>query len=100
MPDVWSRELDMPDVGPIWKDYPITESEFLARQVKYGDKPSEEMLVAGRMRHVRNICESTIEFDGGSAMTNRQWLAWSVLNILDGKIDDQIHTEILAQDVP
>ena len=37
MPGVWSEQLGLPDVGPIWKDYPITEAEFLARQVKYGD---------------------------------------------------------------
>lgn len=36
MPNVWSEELGLPNVGPIWKDYPITKAEFLARQVKYG----------------------------------------------------------------
>lgn len=37
MPAVWAKELGLPDVGPIWGEYPISKPEFLARQEKYGD---------------------------------------------------------------
>ncbi len=48
-------------------------------------------LVAGRVEHVRTICERSIELDRDrypdipGARTDRSWLAQSVLNILDGK---------------
>ncbi|ORV13566.1 hypothetical protein AWB94_04925 [Mycolicibacterium canariasense] len=38
MPSVWSAELGLPDVGPLWKDYPITKAEFLARQGKWDER--------------------------------------------------------------
>jgi hypothetical protein len=39
MPDVWCEELGLPDVGPLWRHYPITKAEFLARQRNYQGKP-------------------------------------------------------------
>jgi hypothetical protein len=45
---------------------------------------------AGRIDHVRDICTTAIARDG---LTDRAWLAQSVLNILDGKIDVQIIAE-------
>lgn len=46
MPSVWSKELGLPDVGPIRKDYPITEAEFRARQVNYGNPPPHAEVLA------------------------------------------------------
>jgi hypothetical protein len=57
---------------------------------------AEQQLTAARIRHVRDICAKAIDFDGTQAsgtLTDRQWLAQSVLNILDGKIDKQIAYE-------
>lgn len=56
-------------------------------------------MIAGRIAHVRDICVKAIEHDGVQpdnplALTNRQWLAQSVINILDGLIDAQIAREI------
>lgn len=58
-------------------------------------------LAAGREQHVRDICKTAIQHDVGApgwsttgGLTDRQWLAQSVLNILDGKIDRQIEREI------
>jgi hypothetical protein len=52
----------------------------------------------GRIAHVRDICSKAIDYDDGKAgvagLTDRAWLAWSVLNILDGLIDAQIKREI------
>lgn len=36
MPRYWSDELGLPNVGPVWGDYPITKEEFLRRQKRYG----------------------------------------------------------------
>lgn len=50
----------------------------------------------GRIRHVRAMCMSSMEFDAGKAgggLTDRAWLAEGVLAILDGAIDDQIVEE-------
>jgi hypothetical protein len=54
----------------------------------------------GRLRHIRDICISAIEHDKGSpdrdvmdGLTDRQWLAQSILNILNGNIDAQILEE-------
>lgn len=38
MPAEWAGELGLPDVGPVWKDYPITKAEFLARQGKWDER--------------------------------------------------------------
>ena len=38
MPSAWAAELGLPDVGPLWKDYPITEAEFRARQGKWDER--------------------------------------------------------------
>jgi hypothetical protein len=38
MPAEWATELGLPDVGPVWKDYPITKAEFLARQGKWDER--------------------------------------------------------------
>jgi hypothetical protein len=52
-------------------------------------------LIAGRIEHVRDICQTSIQHDshretGPTHWTDRHWLAQSVINILDGKIDYQI----------
>lgn len=54
------------------------------------------LLVAGRIGHVRKLCESSMEFDATEpgGLSNRAWLAHSVLNILDGNIDAQINDEL------
>jgi hypothetical protein len=52
---------------------------------------AEQQLTAGRIAHVRDICANAMKFDGTQAsgiLTDRQWLAQSVLNILDGKVDE------------
>lgn len=53
-------------------------------------------LLDGRIQHVRAICESSIKHDGDTnqGQTARQWLAQSVLNVLDGAIDEQIAKEM------
>jgi hypothetical protein len=55
------------------------------------------VLLSARVEHVRDICTRAIEFDNrhttANGLTDRQWLAQSVLNILDGKIDHQIREE-------
>jgi hypothetical protein len=60
-------------------------------------EPGQLNLIAGRIEHVRAICESSIAHDRHGArpgeLTDRQWLAQSVLNILDGNIDAQIITD-------
>lgn len=61
-----------------------------------------------RIAAIRDLCKESIEFDarvdikglvpprhtidqeGSKALTDRAWLAESVINILDGKIDDQL----------
>ena len=63
------------------------------------ERGRQDRLQAGRIRHVRDLCQGAIERDQGvypgnsHALTDRQWLAQSVLNILDGKIDAQIVDE-------
>lgn len=60
-------------------------------------------LDAGRLDHIRDLCLKAIDRDkdaypgNPSALTDRAWLAQSVLNILDGKIDPQIITENLKE---
>lgn len=48
--------------------------------------------VDNRIKHVRALCESSIEFDRrherADGWTDRHWLAQSVLNILDGNVDE------------
>ena len=58
-------------------------------------EPPTELLLAGRITHVRDICRSSIDQDRGKpgTLTDRAWLAQSVLNILDGNIDRQIAEE-------
>lgn len=54
-------------------------------------------VVAGRIRHIREMCTSAIRRDAGAAgggLTDRAWLAESVLNILSGTIDEQILREL------
>lgn len=52
---------------------------------------------------MRDICAKSIEHDAtrpigsADALTDRAWLAQSVLNILDGKIDEQIKAKIRGQ---
>lgn len=46
-----------------------------------------------RIAAIRQGCVSAIEADAprsGVSLSNRAWLAQSVLNILDGRIDDQL----------
>jgi hypothetical protein len=57
-------------------------------------------IAAGRERHIRDMCQNAINHDVGApgntttgGLTDRQWLAQSVLNILDGTIDAQIRQE-------
>ena len=56
-----------------------------------------DSLTAARIKHVRQQCESSIEFDQFAVklpnLTDRAWLAQSVLNILDGKIDHQLEID-------
>lgn len=53
-------------------------------------------LDAGRIDHIRDICQKAITQDSNvyphnpNALTDRAWLAQSVLNILNGNIDEQI----------
>lgn len=58
----------------------------------------EARMQEGRLRHVRDMCASSIEHDKGKlprgCLTDRQWLAQNVLNVLDGSIDDQIREEL------
>jgi hypothetical protein len=59
---------------------------------------NEAQLTAGRIKHVQDICRKAIEHDrpyetSPNHWTDRHWLAQSVLNILGGKIDDQIRAE-------
>lgn len=62
-------------------------------------RAAQDRLAAGRIRHVRAICENAIERDkdpndpSRPVQTDRKWLAQSVLNILDGLIDPQIIEE-------
>lgn len=62
----------------------------------YGTLSTPALLVAGRLGHVRKLCESSMEFDAmePEGLSNRAWLAHSVLNILDGNIDAQITDEL------
>lgn len=60
----------------------------------------QTVIALGRINHVRDICDRAMEYDKGSpgftttgGLTDRQWLARSVLNILDGNIDAQIREE-------
>lgn len=54
------------------------------------------LLVAGRIGHVKTLCQHAMDFDAlpQGELSNRAWLAQSVLNILDGSIDPQITAEI------
>jgi hypothetical protein len=59
---------------------------------------SDERLITGRITHIRDMCVRAIERDrqletGPNDWTDRHWLAHSVLNILDGKIDSQLIDE-------
>lgn len=53
-------------------------------------------LIGGRVRHVEEMCRSAVALDAakGRGLTDRAWLAQSVLNILHGSIDDQISEEV------
>lgn len=56
-------------------------------------KTTDTDLMSSRVEAVRDACKSSIEFDAGKAglgLTDRAWLAQSVINILDGLIDDQL----------
>lgn len=51
-------------------------------------------LIAARIDAVRDFCVDTIDYDEGKAgngLTDRAWCAQSVLNILNGLIDDRLH---------
>lgn len=37
MPRYWSDELGLPNVGPLWGDYPISKEEFLRRQTRWDE---------------------------------------------------------------
>lgn len=60
---------------------------------------SQTSLTAGRIAHIREMCQNAIVGDSNVyphnplALTDRAWLAQSVLNILDGNIDAQIIAE-------
>lgn len=41
MPGEWAEHLGLPNVGPIWGNYPITKAEFLDRQITYGGSTDE-----------------------------------------------------------
>ncbi len=64
------------------------------------ERAAQQRLIAGRITHVRDICQKAIERDQGmfpgnpNAQSDRHWLAQSVINILDGLIDDQIRREL------
>lgn len=59
-------------------------------------EPPTELLLAARITHVRDMCATWIRLDktGPGTLTDRAWLAQSVLNILDGNIDRQIAAEM------
>lgn len=56
-----------------------------------------DALLAARVADVKKLCESSIEFDkedGAGGLTNRAWLASSIINVLDGAIDKQLLEEL------
>lgn len=53
---------------------------------------TEIHLTSGRIRHIRAFCQTTVDAEG--ELSNRGWACQTVLNILDGKIDEQIQEEI------
>lgn len=53
-------------------------------------------VLAHRIKHIRAVCQTCMDTDG--AFTDRRWLAETVLNILDGKIDIQIQQNIKEED--
>jgi hypothetical protein len=58
-------------------------------------RAAEQRLAAARIAYVHDLCAKAIEHDrpietGPNHWTDRHWLAQSVLNILDGQIDDQL----------
>ena len=58
-------------------------------------RAAEQRLAAARIAYVRDLCAKAIEHDrpqeaSPNHWTDRHWLAQSVLNILDGKIDSQL----------
>lgn len=80
MPNVWAEELSLPDVGPLWKDYPITKGEFLARQSKWdehghrkntaGDARSKEQIMqyeVGGVNHPAWRATGNAKFEGRSS---------------------------------
>lgn len=57
------------------------------------ERTRQAQLLAARIAHIRDICTKAIELDSPretDGWTDRHWLAQSVLNILDGKIDDEL----------
>lgn len=52
-------------------------------------------LLEGRIGHIRAICDKALARDG--KFTDRAWLAQSVINILDGLIDEQIKREMKVE---
>lgn len=48
-------------------------------------------LTEGRIRHIREVCWNCLNRDKPGS--DRAWLAVTVLNILNGNIDDQIEAE-------
>lgn len=51
-------------------------------------------LISARTDAIRSVCEASVRFDADpdrpGVLTNRAWLANAVVNILDGKIDEQL----------
>jgi hypothetical protein len=51
-------------------------------------------LIAGRINHIQSLCRAFVKAPETRGMTEREWLAQSVLNILGGNIDEQIIREL------
>mgnify|MGYP000943530784 FL=1 len=50
-------------------------------------------IIGGRIDAIREVCQTHRNPDGMDAVggwTEREWLAQTILNILDGNIDDQL----------
>ena len=58
----------------------------------YVEATTTSKLLLKRFLHIQRVCEAALEWDEGKvappALTDRAWLADSILNILKGNTDD------------
>lgn len=64
------------------------------------DRAGADLMV--RVAAIRQVCQESSNIDKGKVpegcLTDRQWLAGVVLNILDGKLDDKLDDLLLGDD--